>query len=129
MILINFAHPITSSQMEQIESLLGQSIHRVLEINSQIDVNLPLAPQITQMADAVGLTPIQWQTEPILINTPSLNYSALLLLVELHGRMGYFPPIIRIRPVSQGPMQKFEVAEIINLQSLRENARQTRNGA
>jgi len=129
MILINFAHPITSSQMEQIESLLGQSIHRVLEINSQIDVNLPLAPQITQMADAVGLTPIQWQTEPILINPPSLNYSALLLLVELHGRMGYFPPIIRIRPVSQGPMQKFEVAEIINLQSLRENARQTRNGA
>jgi len=129
MILINFAHPITSSQMEQIESLLGHSIHRILEINSQIDVNLPLAPQITQMADAVGLTPIQWQTEPILINPPSLNYSALLLLVELHGRMGYFPPIIRIRPVSQGPMQKFEVAEIINLQSLRENARQTRNGA
>ena len=129
MILINFTHPITPLQKTQIESLIGQPVNQILEINSQIDVRLPLAPQIVQMVDAAGLTPVQWQIESILINPPSLNYSAAVLLVELHGRMGYFPPIIRIRPVPQETPPRFEVAEIINLQSLRDAARRSREGA
>ena len=32
---------------------------------------------------------------------PSLNFIAALLLAELHGRMGYFPPVARTRPAAQ----------------------------
>ena len=126
MIIVNFAHPITPLQNEQIESLAGQPVEQIIEVNSQVDISQPLAPQITQMIDSVGLTSMQWQTEPILINPPSLNYSALLVLVDLHGRMGYFPPIVRIRPVSQALPPRFEVAEIIDLQALRDGSRQRR---
>jgi len=126
MILLNFAHPLTPEQIAQIEDLSCQKIASVIEVPSQIDSEQPLAPQVVAMADAVGLTPQQWQTESILINLPSLNYSAVLLIAELHGRMGYFPPCVRLRPVKDALPPRFEVAEVLNLQAVRDGARRKR---
>ncbi|NOZ72720.1 MAG: hypothetical protein GXP38_12555 [Chloroflexi bacterium] len=126
MLLINFAHPITPAQQQQIETLTGQSIDRLIDISSQIDAQQPLTPQISALVEAAGLTATQWQTESILINPPALNFSAVALLAELHGRMGYFPPIVRIRPVAGSLPPRFAVAEIIDLQALREQARTRR---
>ena len=131
MLLLNFAHPLTDEHLAQIEHLTGQKVDRVMVIDSQVDTQQPLAPQIAAMADAAGLTPEEWQTLPILINPPSLNFSAVALLAELHGRMGYFPPCIRMRPVVGPDGQRvvpprFEVAETLNLQALRDEARHRR---
>ncbi len=126
MILLNFSHPLTPDQLAQVETLAGRKIERVVEVPSQIDTQQPLAPQIVAMADAAGLTPVQWQTEPLLVNPPSLNYSAALLIAELHGRMGYFPPCVRLRPVKDALPPRFEVAEIMNLQAARDAARTRR---
>jgi hypothetical protein len=78
------------------------------------------------LVDAVGLSPAEWQTTPLLVNPPSLNVIAVTLLAELHGRMGYFPAVIRLRPVAGSTPQQFEVAEILNLQAVREAARTRR---
>jgi hypothetical protein len=59
----------------------------------------------------------------VLINLPALNYSAALLLAELHGRMGYFPPCLRLRPVPEALPPRFEVAEVLHLQAAREAGR------
>jgi len=131
MLILNFAHPLTDEHIQAIEALTGQKIERVIVINSQVDTQRPLAPQIAAMADAAGLTPEEWQTLPILINPPALNFSAVTLIAELHGRMGYFPPCIRMRPVVGPDGQRvvpprFEVAEILNLQNVRDKARQKR---
>lgn len=128
MILLNFAHPLTKQQLEQIESLTGESVERLIEINSQIDPQEPLIPQVMTLADRCGLSPVEWQTLPILVNPPSLNFSAVILIAELHGRMGYFPPCIRLRPVKDALPPRFEVAEILNLQAVREAARGARGG-
>mgnify|MGYP001335350054 CR=1 FL=1 len=50
----------------------------------------------------------------------------LVLLANLHGRMGYFPPILRMRPVEGAIPPRFELAEVINLQALRDAARKER---
>ena len=131
MLILNFAHPLTEEHLAQIERLTGQKPERVIVINSQIDPQQPLAPQVAGMADAAGLTPEEWQTLPLLINPPSLNFSAVALIAELHGRMGYFPPCIRMRPVVGPDGQRvvpprFEVAEILNLQEIRDRARRLR---
>lgn len=123
MLLLNYAHPITDSQRVQIEELTGQSITNIVDLPSQIDPQQPLGPQIIALADAAGLTPQQWQSEAILVNLPSLNFSAAALLAELHGRMGYFPPVLRLRPVPGAIPPRFEVAEILNLQVMRDEAR------
>ncbi len=127
MILVNFAHPFTEEQLHQIEVLTGQKVERIIAIDAQIDPQEPLVPQVSAMVDRVGFSAEEWQTQPLLIALPSLNYSAGVLLAELHGRMGYFPPILRLRPIPGVIPPRFEVAEVINLQAVRDAARARRS--
>lgn len=129
MIILNFAHPLTDEQLNQITALAGESAAEVIDVSSQIDPQEPLIPQIVAMVDGLNIPPRRWQSETWLINPPSLNFSAAVLLAELHGRLGYFPPCLRLRPVKGTPVPRFEVAEILNLNQLREEARTRRGGA
>ncbi|BCL77993.1 hypothetical protein ccbrp13_04580 [Ktedonobacteria bacterium brp13] len=61
----------------------------------------------------------------MLINPPGFAATALALVAEIHGRMGHFPMILRLRP-AEGPVTRFEVAEIINLQNVRDDSRKQR---
>jgi hypothetical protein len=126
MVVLNFAHPLTPEQQQQIEALTGHPVERVIAIDAQIDLARPLVPQVVAMVDRVGFSPEEWQTRPVLVVLPSLSYSAGVLLAELHGRMGYFPPIIRMRGVPGAVPPRFEVAEIISLQDVRVAARARR---
>lgn len=101
--LINFAHPV------------------------DVWSDAPLSKQITHMVDALALSPQAWQTLPILVNPPSLNHAAILLMAELHGRMGRFPACLRIRPVKDAIPRCYEVAEIASLQMVRDEARKKRS--
>jgi len=40
--------------------------------------------------------------------------------------MGYFPTVLRLRPVEGAVPPRFEVVEILNLQQVRDQARRTR---
>jgi hypothetical protein len=126
MILLNLAHPLTPAHVATIEALTQQTIDRLLEIPAQFDQAQPFTEQARAFVDSIGLSPAEWQTAPLLVNLPSLNTIAALVLAELHGRMGYFPAIVRMRPVADSTPPQFEVAEILNLQVLRDAARARR---
>lgn len=126
MLIINYSYPLKSDQRAQIEELTGEEIREVRDIPAQFDHAQPFSEQIRDLVDSIGLAPEEWQTMPILINPPSYNFAALTLVAELHGRMGYFPPVIRLRPVEKSTLTHFEVAEIINLQVVRDTARSRR---
>jgi len=128
MIVINFAHPLTDAQKAQIEDLTGQAIERVIAVPVHFDHGQPFQPQLEALMARIPLSPEEWQTAALLINPPSLNYITALVLAEIHGRTGYFPPILRIRPVPGAVPPQYEVAEILNLQAVREAARQRRYG-
>lgn len=123
MLILNFHHPLTSEQLAQIEVLTGQPIAEVREVPTQFDNEAPFGPQVTALADQAGLTPAEWQTTPLLIVPPALNFVAVLLLAELHGRMGYFCPCARLKPVAGALPSRYEVAEVLDLQGQREEAR------
>ena len=125
MILLNFAHPIPSAQRTQIEALIGQPLNEERHHPAQFDHGRSFPEQVRELAQAVGLTPEQWQSEAILVNPPTLSILAVILLAELHGRMGYFPAVLRLKPV-EGPLTQFEVAEIVNLEQVRSQARKAR---
>jgi len=123
MILINFSHPVTEAHRTQIEVMVATAIARTVDVPTQFDEQRPFAPQLVEMLAATGLTSEEWQTEPILVVLPSLNFIAAVLLAELHGRMGYFPPVVRTRPVAGSMPRRYEIAEILDLQTMREQAR------
>lgn len=126
MMVLNFSHPLTDAQRSQIEALTGQPISELRDLPTQFDEQQPLGPQLAALMATIDLTPAQWQSEPILVILPSLNFIAAALLAELHGRMGYFPPVVRTRPVAESLPRRYEVAEILDLQALREQARRQR---
>lgn len=127
MILLNFSHPLTPDHLQQAEAITGQRVERVVEVHSQIDPEQPLVPQVTALADQCGLSPAEWQTLPLLVNPPSLNFIAVALLAELHGRCGYFPTHLRLRPMQGSIAPQYEVAEVLDLQAVRDGARRRRD--
>ena len=128
MILLNYAHPLTAEQLVRI-SELANTTPDVRDIAVHIDRNDPLAGVAVALADAAKLDGSAWQTTPLLLNPPGLAPLALALIAEIHGRCGYFLPILNLRPVAGSLPPRFEVAEILNLQTLREAARERRTTA
>ncbi|MFZ6021343.1 MAG: CRISPR-associated protein Csx15 [Chloroflexota bacterium] len=126
MLLLNFSHPLTPEQLQQVEALIGRPVEQTYDIPVHFKNDQPFLPQLSALMARIPLTPQQWQSAPILINPPSLNFITVLLLAELHGRMGYFPPILRLRPVAGAVPPSYEVAEILNLNEVRERARAAR---
>ena len=126
MILLNFSHPLTSEQINQIETFTSQTVDQVINLPVQFDNNKPFGPQLEALVEGVTLSPDEMQTQAILVNPPSLNFITAMLLAELHGRMGYFPPVLRLRPIEDSLPPRYEVAEVLNLQAIRDRARRQR---
>jgi len=126
MILLNFSHPLTPEHLAVIETLTKNTVTQVVDLPVHFDQNEPFLPQLQALISQVELTPQAWQTESIVVNLPSYNYISAMTLAELHGRMGYFPPIVRLKPVQGALPPRFEVAEVVNLQAIRDAARKER---
>ncbi len=124
--IINFAHPITKEQEKKISELCQQPIDEIIDVPTYFDSQKPFVEQVQALIASIKLSSKVWQTDPLLINLPSFNIITALLLAELHGRMGYFPSIIRLKSVEGALPPKFEVAEILKLQDLRDSARNKR---
>ncbi|QBD78495.1 hypothetical protein EPA93_21870 [Ktedonosporobacter rubrisoli] len=125
MLVLNFTHPLTEQQQARIEELADARIEEVRTIPVQIEQDKPLAEQIVAIVEAANLSSTEWQTRPLLINPPGYAPAAFVLLAELHGRIGHFPALLRLRP-KQGALTAYEVAELLNLQAIREQARKRR---
>ena len=128
MILLNFSHPLTPDHLAQIETLTGQEVAEVRGEMAEFDHQSPFAEQVRALADRVDLSPEEWQTTPLLVNPPGYAPATAALLAELHGRMGHFPAVLRLHPVEESVPTRYEVAEVINLQQVRDDARTRRQG-
>jgi len=126
MLLLNFGHPLTDAQLARIRELAGRDLERIIAVPTQFDHARPFDEQVRELLASVPLTPEQWQTTPLLINPPSLSPITAVLLAEIHGRSGFFPTIVRLRPMSGTVPPQFEIAELLNLQAVRDAARTRR---
>lgn len=126
MILVNFSHPLAEHQRGQAEAAADRPIDRVVHVPVHCDHGRSFAEQAAGIVAAAGLTTEEWQTAPILVVPPSLAAIACACLAEMHGRMGYFPPFLRLRPREGAVPPVFDVAEVVNLQALRDAARTRR---
>ncbi len=126
MIILNYSHPLNSNQIAQLEALTGRPVERCLDLPVQFDPDQPFEPQLRQLQGQLSLESSRLETGEFMIIPPALNFIAALVLADLHGRMGYFPPVVRLRPVEGAVPPRFEIAEILSLQTVREAARKER---
>jgi hypothetical protein len=138
--LLNFSHPITPTQLTQIDDFLAKSetstrlkVEQVINTPVQVDLyhlaENPLEKQAEKFAEACALSSDEWQTVPLLVNLPGLSPIAACLLAEIEGRSGHLPSIGVMRPVAGAPVTQYELSAIINLQFLRSEARIRRQPA
>ena len=124
MYILNFSHPFTQSQIEQIEQLLfPEKLDNVINFKVAFDSNRTFYDQFTQFWEQQAFLMGDFANTPLVINLPAHNVIAALLLTHLHGLIGYFPAVIRLKAKEDVTPTTFEIAEIINLQSVREKAR------
>ncbi len=127
MILLNFAHPITAEQQAQIEALAGERVDEIRDIPVHFDLSAPFRPQVDALLAQAAVGEAGWQGAALLVNLPAHNVIAAALLSALHGRSGHFPAVLLLRPVPAA-LPRYEVAEIVNLQAVRDDARARREG-
>lgn len=122
--IVNFSHPLTEGQRAGIATSLEREIARIIDVPTHFDPEQPYAPQATGLIAASGLTAAEWQTVPLVVNLPSYAAIAALVLAQLHGLMGHFPAIVRLRPVAGAVPPAFEFAELVDLNTQRIRAAQ-----
>jgi hypothetical protein len=121
MLILNFAHPLTSAHLTRLAELLGVVVAQlsVRDISTRFDQTAPFAPQARALADAAQLDAVAWQTLPIIVNLPGHSAIAATLLAEIEGRRGHLPDVMRLRPVDGVTPLTFEVAEVVSLYGIR----------
>jgi len=126
--LLNFSHPLTEENLKETAALLGCEVAdiEVADVPSRVELHMPLEPQVASMLNSLGMDPREWQTLPLVVHLPSLSASAAVLLAQMHGLCGRFPSVLRFAPENSGPLTRYAVAEVINLQAVREGARAVR---
>jgi len=122
MIIVNFGHPITDAQKQQLRALLQQEVE-VRDVPFHVNMNEPLPPQVRQVVTQVGLTPAEWQTKEFVIVLPGLSVGTGIVISEIAGRCGYLPSIVQLRQIQGVTPPQFEIAAVLNLQSIRDEAR------
>jgi hypothetical protein len=118
MILINFGAPFRPLQISQAEACLHEKITRVVDLSLNVDPDKEMLAQFNKSMGKLNLSNADLGAEPVVVNLPQQNYLAVMVLAELHARMGYFPCIIRTRMKSSGILPYYEVAEVIDLQAI-----------
>jgi len=127
-LILNYSHPLTPAQLAQLTERLGDEVE-VRALAAHAERSRPIGDVARELADAAGLSGEAWQTTPLVLNPPALAPLALALIAELHGRCGSFPAMLNVRPVAGSAPTRYEVAEVVNLQAVREAGRGRRQGA
>lgn len=104
--ILNFSHPLSKETI----GTLGDK--NVVNVPVQFDHYKSFIPQLEALTEKIEVR------EPLILNLPSLNTIASLVLVYVYGRVGYFPPVIRLRPVRDALPPRFEFAELLNIQGV-----------
>jgi hypothetical protein len=122
MIVLNFGHPLTVEQTEAIEREAGCELTGVIGVPCRLDLDESVRPQLEKLIDSVAGR-VNLRSEHYLVNLPSLSVAAAVVLAMLYERSGYLPPILRLKPAASPRRQEFVVAEIVNLQAIRDTER------
>ena len=120
-LILNFHHALNASQLNQLRGILG-ALPEVLHYSGHFDNALPYSEEVVRILDGVGLTSEEWKSLNFIVNLPGYAYAAAVVLAEIHGRSGRFPHVLRLRP-QQNDRNQYDIAEIIRLQNVRDDAR------
>jgi hypothetical protein len=127
-VLVNLSHPFTDDQLAELMVLVGSRPERCVDVRVQFDDAVDYTNQATALVYAITEAGVRLGTDQIVLNPPAHSAIASIVLAMLHGRSGGFPAILRMKRAA-GPLGGWAVAEVVNLQAVREQARTGRGAS
>jgi hypothetical protein len=127
-LVLNFsAHPVLPGQQAAIRARQGWPSLEVLDAQvGSVSEGRDFVQAALRCIAGLELLPDEWQTYPLVVVPAGYTPLWSVLLAELHGRMGYFPDIVRLRPAPREAGEKYELAEILDLRQIRARGRDRR---
>jgi len=128
MIILNFSHSLTERQEEQIKVIMNISDKawkdsKIMRINCYLDIEKSLPDQVDGILSQI---PDDVWTDRILVVPPPIAHSAILIMIGISSKCGYFPEAIRIKRKKGSNPPEYVVAEIIQLQAFKDRMRAKR---
>lgn len=119
--VLNFGHPLSDEAQAELSDTIGE--YETVLARVSLDMESPLAPQLSAIVDAMGISPETFQTHRLVVVLPGASVAAAIILAEVHARSGNWPMTLHL---SRGEDGVFHVGELIDLQLVRNTARTTR---
>lgn len=131
MIILNFSHDIHPAEYPRIAAALGVQSEalEVRRVPTQLQEDQPFEDQVERLLAGLGWSPEQWETTAFAVALPGFSPITAVLLPMLHALSGHFPLILRFRQTGSSADRRFELAEVIDLQAVRNRARQRKSQA
>jgi hypothetical protein len=127
-LILNFSgHPVLAGQQQAIQRMMKWPTSEVIDVAlGNVPEDHKFVSAIEKAVYTVGLTSDEWQKIPMVVIPAGYTPIWSVVLAVLHGRLGHFPEIVRLRPAPALSAEKFEVAEIMNLHEVRHHSREKR---
>jgi hypothetical protein len=127
-LVLNFsAHPIMPDQRQAIQNKMNWPTLEVIDVGlGNVPEDKDFVAETLNYVEKIDLLSGEWQIYPLVVVSAGYAPAWSVLLAELHGRLGYFPDLVRLRPTTAQAEEKFEVAEIVSLREIRNQARAKR---
>ncbi|MBN1220834.1 MAG: hypothetical protein JXM69_18070 [Anaerolineae bacterium] len=127
-LVLNFsAHPIMPSQRQAIRTAMNWPTLEVIDAGlGNVPEDKDFVAEAINHLERIDLLPSEWQIFPMVVVPAGYAPVWSVLLAELHGRLGYFPDMVRLRPTLVEAEEKYEVAQIVSLREIRNQARAKR---
>ena len=118
-------HRAVRDTLAEASAALGEDIAGLIRSGpkEQLDLTRPFREQAQQLFASVGLADRDWERLAVLVHLPDSGAASAIILAVLHAKMGRFPAVLRMRAVPDRMPPRLEVAEIIDVQRLRDEAR------
>jgi len=128
MIILNFSHELTDKQEESIRKLTNTSDEewnksKTYRVKCYINIEKNLDDQIDEILSNI---PDMWTNNRILVVPPPIAHSAIMILLGIYSKCGFFPETIRIKKRKGSTPPEYVVAEIIALQEFKDRMRAKR---
>ena len=127
-LVLNFSsHLILPNQQQTIQKKMNWPTSELMDARlGNVPENRNFVATLVNHIEKIDLLPNEWQTCRMVVVPAGYAPAWSVLLAELHGRLGYFPDVVRLRPASTHAEEKFEVAEVVPLREIRGQARAKR---
>jgi len=128
MIVINMKHGMNDAQRRNLARLLAIPVQDIDErvLVPTFDLVGELVPQVLALVD--GLITTETLLEEIALIAPSVAEAALIVAVYVHGKLGYWPPILRMAQTQGLPTPRWDVVEVVRLGLVGQTVRVQRTG-